>query len=80
MLFYESSSTYEEDSDSGQSIVREDVERDKSLDTNDLSWENILNTPKRNRKKRIWWVDNDSGEESSAHEVCDSSDFDFSQE
>ena len=54
MLFYESSSTYKEDSDSGQSIVREDVERDKSLDTNDLSWENILNTPKRNRKKRIW--------------------------
>lgn len=54
MLFYESSSTYEEDSDSGQSVVREDVERDKSLDTNDLSCENILNTPKRNRKKRIW--------------------------
>lgn len=53
MLFYESSSTYE-DSDSGQSVVREDVERDKSLDTNDLSGENILNTPKRNRKKRIW--------------------------
>lgn len=39
MLFYESSSTYEEDSDSGQSVVR-DVERDKSLDTNDLSCEN----------------------------------------
>lgn len=54
MLFYENSSTYEEDSDSGQSVVREDVERDKSLDTNDLSGENILNTPKRNRKKRIW--------------------------
>lgn len=53
MLFYENSSTYEEDSDSGQSVVR-DVERDKSLDTNDLSCENILNTPKRNRKKRIW--------------------------
>ena len=80
MLFEESSSAHEEDSGSEQSITREDIEWDKSSDFDDLSNENILRTPRKNKKRRIWQVNNNSGEESSAHESCDSSDVDSSEE
>ena len=69
-----------EDSGSEQSVTREDIERDKSSDFHDLSNENILRTPRKNRKRRIWQVNNDSGEESSAHESYDSSDVHSSEE
>ena len=51
MLFDESSSAHEEDSGSEQSVTREDIERDKSSDFDDLSNENILRTPRKNRRK-----------------------------
>ena len=71
---------HEEDSGSEQSITREDIERDKSSDFDDLSIENILRTPRKNKKRRIWQVNNNSGEESSAHESYDSSDVESSEE
>ena len=80
MLFEESSSAHEEDSGSEQSITREDIEWDKSSDFDDLSNENILRTPRKNKKRRIWQVNNNSGEESSAHESYDSSNVDSSEE
>ena len=80
MLFEESSSAHKEDSGSEQSITREDITRDKSSDFDDLSNENILRTPRKKKKRRIWQVNNNSGEESSAHESYDSSDVDSSEE
>ena len=60
-----------EDSGSEQSVTREDIERDKSSDFDDLSNENILRTPRKKKKRRIWQVSNNSGEESSGHESYD---------
>ena len=80
MLFEESLSAHEEDSGSEQSITREDIEWDKSSDFDDLSNENILRTQRKNKKRRIWQGNNNSGEESSAHESYDSSNVDSSEE